>query len=402
MRRFALIHVQLMENFMPKLQPYNTNYPASSNNFAERPNDVEINTIILHATAISSTEKSLTVLTGRLADKLDELTKFLDTLINESEEEQMKKTKTFLQNLTHKPLKESLEELTTASEEEVSKMLTSMPAEFFKTLKSTLKTIGRVSAHYLISHELNETGECIVYRLVEEDKKAWHAGISHFHNRENLNQNSIGIEMVCYGKDIKENEKHFIEYDMLSEEQTIACIQLIKDIQTRHHIAKTHILGHFEIAPDRKSDPYPSDLFERLANENLGIWYDNHQVVTVQSFLNDSNTLPPITWLQQALADYGFKVEINGKDDQTDMKLSLCAFLRRFRPHDYPGFHSHSLFSVSIESISFEAVLQDPQVYAILNSVLCNSQLPRQSKDLMESVYEVQEQGSSPIFRFSP
>ena len=104
-----------------------------------------------------------------------------------------------------------------------------------------LKTV-RVSAHYLISRQ----GE--IYKLVDEQNVAWHAGISSLRGRHidnSCNEFSIGIELM--------GGKNF-DY---TDEQYQALIELIRDIRTRYNIAIENIVGHDFIAPGRKEDPGP-------------------------------------------------------------------------------------------------------------------------------------------------
>lgn len=96
---------------------------------------------------------------------------------------------------------------------------------------------GRVSAHYAI----DEDGA--VYKLVEEEKRAWHAGKSQWQNITDINSASIGIEIQNDGT----APYTFAQIDAL--------ISLLKDIMTRHAIPPENVLGHEDVAPGRKDDP---------------------------------------------------------------------------------------------------------------------------------------------------
>ena len=100
-----------------------------------------------------------------------------------------------------------------------------------------------VSAHYLIC----EKGQ--VYSLVPEEKRAWHAGKSYWKGRQGLNASSIGIELV--------NPGYGPEYRSFSHPQIDSLMTLSHEILKRHSIPATHILGHSDIAPGRKTDPGP-------------------------------------------------------------------------------------------------------------------------------------------------
>ncbi len=103
-----------------------------------------------------------------------------------------------------------------------------------------------VSAHYLIDHDGT------IYCLVNEDKRAFHAGVSEWDGRKNLNYCSIGIELL--NKDLEEGENFNAPFE---DKQIKALEKLIADIKTRHPIKDEYILGHDEIAPARKKDPGP-------------------------------------------------------------------------------------------------------------------------------------------------
>ena len=98
---------------------------------------------------------------------------------------------------------------------------------------------AEVSCHYLIT----KSGE--LYQLVDEKNRAWHAGISSWAGRENVNDFSIGIEL--------ENKGHEFGYTPFPKTQMDALVALVADIKTRHNIK--HIVGHSDIAPTRKQDP---------------------------------------------------------------------------------------------------------------------------------------------------
>jgi N-acetylmuramoyl-L-alanine amidase len=117
---------------------------------------------------------------------------------------------------------------------------------------------ARVSAHYVVS----EDG--IVWRLVPEARRAFHAGLSCWRRERDLNFVSIGIEIV--------NPGHEWGYRPFPEAQMGAVECLCRDILSRHPIPPHRVVGHSDIAPDRKTDP--GELFDwrRLARAGIGIW----------------------------------------------------------------------------------------------------------------------------------
>jgi N-acetylmuramoyl-L-alanine amidase len=117
---------------------------------------------------------------------------------------------------------------------------------------------ARVSAHYLV----DEDGA--IWRLVSETRRAFHAGRSCWAGEHDLNRVSIGIEIV--------NPGHQWGYRPFPEQQMAAVEALCLDLVSRFSIAPHRVVGHSDIAPDRKSDP--GELFDwpRLARFGIGVW----------------------------------------------------------------------------------------------------------------------------------
>ena len=116
---------------------------------------------------------------------------------------------------------------------------------------------AKVSAHYLVE----ENGD--VYALVDEEKRAWHAGVSAWRGEFDINARSIGVEIV--------NPGHEFGYRDFPGAQIDAVIALIKDIRTRHDVAPAMVLGHSDVAPRRKEDPGEKFPWERLAKAGLAL-----------------------------------------------------------------------------------------------------------------------------------
>src|SRR5690625_4279052 len=121
-----------------------------------------------------------------------------------------------------------------------------------------------VSSHYLITDDPRP----VVYQLVDESRRAWHAGVSEWYGRTDINAASIGVEIVNPGG----SGTTWAPY---SEAQIEPLITLLHDIMQRHEIAPHNLVGHSDIAPQRKVDPCPLFPWKRLADEGLGRWYDN-------------------------------------------------------------------------------------------------------------------------------
>jgi len=119
---------------------------------------------------------------------------------------------------------------------------------------------AEVSAHYLI----DEDGT--IHRLVAEEKRAWHAGLAHWRGVADVNSRSIGIEL--------QNPGHRLGYRPFPEAQIEALIALARDILARRPIPARNVLGHSDIAPDRKIDPGELLPWPRLAAAGIGLFPD--------------------------------------------------------------------------------------------------------------------------------
>ena len=118
----------------------------------------------------------------------------------------------------------------------------------------------KVSSHFLI----NQNGN--VYKLVNDNRIAWHAGKSCWGKYKNLNNNSIGIELV--------NKGHKFGYTNFTKSQLSSLIKICKSLIKKYKIKKRNIVGHSDIAPLRKIDPGEKFPWKNLAKKNIGIWHN--------------------------------------------------------------------------------------------------------------------------------
>ena len=209
----------------------------------------------------------------------------------------------------------------------------------------TERTDRPVSSHYLVPERSDPTyphHRLKVYRLVEEDQRAWHAGRSYWRGNSNLNNRSIGIEIVnrarCIGGDpelVMEDPATYCEFPRYDEEQIELVIELVLDILRRHpNIDPDDILAHSDIAPNRKLDPGPAFPWRRLYEHGIGAWYDEE---TVRRYRSRFETHPvELFLLQKALVAYGYEVQETGKLDEHTY-LALRAFQMHFRPSNWSG-----------------------------------------------------------------
>ncbi|CAG8873547.1 N-acetylmuramoyl-L-alanine amidase AmiD [Pseudomonas fluorescens] len=190
-----------------------------------------------------------------------------------------------------------------------------------------LLTHGEVSSHYLIGDDKGAT----IYKLMDENVRAWHAGESEWDGRTWLNSSSIGIEIVNPG--FKDTPTGRVWYPY-TEDQVQSLIVLLKDISKRHGIKPRDIIGHSDIAPMRKLDPGPLFPWKRLAAEGLGLW-PNEQSVARQQMLF-AEQLPSISWFQAQLARLGYASPQTGELDVATRHV-IAAFQMRFRPARFDG-----------------------------------------------------------------
>jgi N-acetylmuramoyl-L-alanine amidase len=171
-----------------------------------------------------------------------------------------------------------------------------------KTGKAALSRLcdatSRVSAHYCIE----EDGT--LHALVDESKRAWHAGVSYWDGITDVNSASIGIELV--------NKGHDGGYTPFPEAQMRTLTHLLQGIVSRHHIAPYNIVGHSDIAPARKQDPGELFPWQDLAAQGFGMWM-SEQILT--HFYEEQD-------FYGLLAQYGY--------DVTDKDAAATAFHRHF------------------------------------------------------------------------
>ena len=196
----------------------------------------------------------------------------------------------------------------------------------------SVKTLTEPSSRPVSSHYLVRDDPPTVYRLVDENKRAWHAGVSSWRRTTALNAASIGIEIVNAGeKGSAPGAYVFAEYP---KAQVDAVIGLVKDIVKRHGVRPENVVGHSDIAPQRKIDPGPLFPWKRLADEGLIVWPDEREVARrVPAFERE---LPDIAWFQDRLYRHGFEVPRDGALDEATVRV-IAAFQMKYRPARYDG-----------------------------------------------------------------
>jgi len=179
---------------------------------------------------------------------------------------------------------------------------------------------AKVSAHYLVE----EDGR--VFSLVAEERRAWHAGISFWKGRQNLNGVSVGIEIV--------NPGHDCGYRPFPQAQVEAVIELVDDIRGRWTIEDGLIVGHSDVAPDRKQDPGELFPWKRLAEAGHGYWTEISAAPGAP--LGEGETGPGVFALQAGLTRLGFDCAPSGEYEPRTTAI-VRAFQRHWRPEKVDG-----------------------------------------------------------------
>lgn len=180
---------------------------------------------------------------------------------------------------------------------------------------------AKVSSHYVV----DEAGH--VCRLVPEEKRAWHAGVSSWAGEADVNGRSIGIEIG--------NGGHDFGCPPYPEAQMAAVEALCREIVARHPILPRNVLGHSDVAPERKSDPGEWFDWARLARGGIGVWVKPVPIVEGPA-LRPGDRGDTVAELQFRLANYGYGVEVLGIYD-AKTEAVVRAFQRHFRPARIDG-----------------------------------------------------------------
>lgn len=168
---------------------------------------------------------------------------------------------------------------------------------------------AKVSSHYVVE----EDGR--VFKLVDESRRAWHAGVASWRGQRDINARSVGIEIV--------NPGHEFGYRDFPSAQMAAVAALARGIVARHKIPARNVVGHADVAPARKDDPGERFDWGYLAAHGIGLWPTEGKGALA----------PDIATAQRLLAQYGYDVPAN--EEMTTK--TIVAFQRHFRPARVDG-----------------------------------------------------------------
>ena len=199
---------------------------------------------------------------------------------------------------------------------------------------------SQVSSHYVVF----ENGH--IFQLVDENRRAWHAGRSFWRGITDVNSRSIGIEIA--------NPGHEFGYRPFPDRQIEAVIGLCRSIFARHFIPPHQVVAHSDIAPDRKEDPGELFPWEWCAAFGIGLWVPSAPLDHGLAFaLGDEDE--KVLELQQLLLGIGFDVPLSGVFDERT-EIVVRAFQRHWRPARIDGrADASTLDTLAHVAAAFEA-----------------------------------------------
>jgi len=191
-----------------------------------------------------------------------------------------------------------------------------------KSEKSAIQRLSKIQSEVGTNYFIKKNGEIII--MVPDLYTAWHAGISQWGKYKFLNKNSIGIEIS--------NPGHRFGYVNFSKKQIKSLVKLVKILIKKYRIKKDYILGHSDIAPDRKKDPGEKFPWKILYRNNIGIWH-NLNSRKLLCFRRKAASIKETRLFMKQLKKFGYPCKsIIVKKKMKYKKLLVKAFQRRFRP----------------------------------------------------------------------
>ena len=200
-----------------------------------------------------------------------------------------------------------------------------------EAISRLLNINSKVSCHYFVKNNGN------IIRMVPDNYTAWHAGKSQWKKFRSLNKYSIGIEI--------NNPGHDYDYKPFNHRQIKSLISLIKNLRKKFNINKNKILGHSDVAPDRKKDPGEKFPWSYLAKIKMVNWHDLDpiELKKFRKAIIDKK-------LEQEFIKNLYKIgycKINSTSEQKSKKILTTAFQRRYRNQLVNGKIDHECFLIS-------------------------------------------------------
>jgi len=185
---------------------------------------------------------------------------------------------------------------------------------------------SKVSAHYFVF----EDG--YIVQMVEESRRAWHAGTSFWAGETDINSCSIGIEIA--------NPGHDYGYPDFPKRQIAAVIALCRSIQTRHAVPPARVLAHSDVAPSRKQDPGEKFPWRTLSDSGVGHWVNPAPIIE-GALLVLGDRGDAVAAMQEGLSKYGYGIALSRTYDSATQAV-VTAFQRHFRPERVDGIGDES------------------------------------------------------------
>tara|TARA_Y100000741_G_scaffold354885_1_gene329672 strand:- start:113 stop:844 length:732 start_codon:yes stop_codon:yes gene_type:complete len=190
---------------------------------------------------------------------------------------------------------------------------------------------SKVSAHYFIKRN------GIILNLVPDKYEAWHAGKSSWKNYKSLNKYSIGIEI--------QNSGHEHKYENFSTHQLNSLKLLLRCLKKTYKISYKNILGHSDIAPERKKDPGEKFPWKELSKINLAKWHDLKEIKLKKLRLIKLSVKDENQFLKN-LSKIGYS-KWRSSNLKIEKRVLFKAFQRRFRPSLINGFSDQECLLIS-------------------------------------------------------
>ena len=194
------------------------------------------------------------------------------------------------------------------------------------SIKRLINPIHKVSCHYLI----DRTGTVI--QMIKDNQIAWHAGKSKWKKINNLNNISLGIELV--------NKGHKFGYQNFSSKQINSLIKLCKNLKKKYLIKKENFLGHSDIAPLRKMDPGEKFPWKKLSIHKIGKWYEN----TMNEIVINKKQMEILFY--KNLKTLGYRYFSLNKRKSEDKKI-ISSFQRHYLPNNVTGKLDKKTYKIS-------------------------------------------------------
>ena len=186
---------------------------------------------------------------------------------------------------------------------------------------------SEVSAHYFVFDDGH------IVQLVQEGRRAWHAGEAFWAGEIDVNSCSIGIEIA--------NPGHAFGYPDFPKRQIAAVTALCRSIATRHTVPPVRVLAHSDVAPARKQDPGEKFPWRTLYDSGIGHWVKPAPISKGGSVLGLGDHSDAVAELQDALVQYGYGLGVSGTYDSVTHDV-VTAFQRHFRPERIDGIGDES------------------------------------------------------------